>query len=99
MWLSRAPSATPNPNETLANVPATDTPRAQAANTRLPECPTPPGYQVRMSDTFPNDFPFSSGANDVPLPLRKAAVYVLTELPKRGYTFVRGLVESNCAEI
>ena len=111
--VTRAPSATPNPQETLANVPATDTPGAQATNTRLPECPTPPGYQVRMPDTFPADFPFPNGANlvkfsrlnkntnyiqliaDVPLPLRDAAVYVLTELPKRGDTFVRGDSEWN----
>ncbi|MBI4674910.1 MAG: hypothetical protein HY741_24990 [Chloroflexi bacterium] len=111
--VTRAPSATPNPKETLANVPATDTPSAQGAPSRLPECPTPPGYTVRMPDTFPSDFPFPNGANlvkfsrlnkntnyiqlvaDVPLPLREAAVYMLTELPKRGYTFVRGDSEWN----
>jgi hypothetical protein len=105
---TRAPTATPNPHETLDVTLATDTPAANDLPTPLPECPTPPGYQVKMPDTFPADFPIPNGAHlikysrlnkntnyiqliaDVPLPLRQAAVYMLGELPKRGYTFLRG---------
>lgn len=111
--VTRAPSATPNPRETLANTLATDTPAANVTKTPLPECPTPPGYQVRMPDTFPADFPIPNGAHlikfarlnkntnyiqlvvDAPLPLRDAAVYMVSELTKRGYTFVRGDSEWN----
>ncbi len=112
--VTRAPSATPNPQETVSNTLATDTPPANSANaTRLPECPTPVGYQVKMPDTFPADFPIPNGASlvkytrlnkntnyiqlvvDAPLPLREAAVYMIGELTKRGYTFVRGDSEWN----
>lgn len=111
--VTHAPSATPNPNETLVNTLATDTPAAKDAATPLPECPTPPGYQVRMPDTFPSDFPIPNGAHlvkysklnkntnyiqlivDAPLPLREAAVYLIGELTKRGYVFVRGDSEWN----
>lgn len=110
---TRAPSATPNPQETLANAPRTDTPGPNNVVTPLAECPTPPGYTVRMPDTFPNDIPIPNGAHlvkfsrlnkntnyiqlevNAPLPLRDAAVYMLGELPKRGYTFVRGDSEWN----